>query len=66
MNELIKQLITLLAGFIFTWLIGKYPDFPLDSEKFINLIIWIFTLMGIISGLRFQWQKLSGYLKQRP
>jgi len=50
--ELIKQIVTLIASFIFSYLVAKYPDFPLEKGNFINLIIWIFTIFGVINGAR--------------
>ena len=50
--ELIKQLITILASALFTFLLAKYPNFPIDRTGFINLILWVIGLFGIINGVR--------------
>lgn len=55
MSELLKQLIQLLASALFAWIISKSPEFPLTESQFVAFIVYLFTLLGIISGLRFQW-----------
>ena len=61
-SEFIKQVLTLLGGILFTWLIGKYPDFPLSEKDLINFLIWLFTIMGIIHGLRYQYWNIRNKL----
>lgn len=51
MNELLKQLLIILASYFFTKIAKKYKNFPLDEKTFVNLILWIFALVGIVNGL---------------
>jgi len=55
MSEWLKQIVQILASVLFSWIISKSPEFPLTENQFIALIVYFFTLMGVISGLRYQW-----------
>jgi len=58
-KELLKQLFSLLFTFLFTALIGKYPTFPLDQALFVNLMLWVIALTGLINGGRILFVKLK-------
>jgi len=45
MWTIIKSILALLLSYIFTVLIGKYPNFPLDAATFSNLILWLLALI---------------------
>ena len=44
MWTIIKSILALLLSYIFTVLIGIYPNFPLDAATFTNLIMWLLAL----------------------
>ena len=48
--EFLKQLLALVAVYLFGVLTGQYPDFPLDQSTFVNLILWIAGIIGIKSA----------------
>lgn len=50
--ELTKQIIILVASILFTWLVAKYPNFPLDKAQFINFVLWVAGLFGVVNGAR--------------
>jgi len=64
MSELLKSLIMLLASALFTWLIGKYPNFPLDQNSFVNFFIWLFIVLGVISGARLYFSNIRKSLQK--
>jgi len=64
MNELLKSLIMLLASALFTWLIGKYPNFPLDQNSFVNFFIWLFMVLGVISGIQLYFSNVRKSLQK--
>lgn len=46
--DLLKQLAGLLGAALITFLIGKFPDFPIPKEVFINFIVWlVLSLLGV-------------------
>jgi len=63
-NELIKSLIMLLASALFTWLIGMYPNFPIDQNSFVNFFIWLFIVLGVISGVRLYFSNVHKSLRK--
>jgi hypothetical protein len=47
--DFVKQIVALLAAFLFTRLVNAFPNFPLTGETFVNLVLWIVSLTGIIT-----------------
>lgn len=39
--DLIKLVLPIIAGFIFTVIVGKYPTFPVPREIFISFLVWL-------------------------
>jgi len=53
-GEWLRQIIQILASALFAWIISTDPHFPLTENQFVALIVYFFSLMGVISGLRYQ------------
>lgn len=46
--DLIKQVVALIAAALFTFLLGKFPSFPIPAEVFTNFLIWfVLILLGV-------------------
>ncbi|MCU0645778.1 MAG: hypothetical protein MUC94_16155 [bacterium] len=58
-KDIIKTLLGALLPLLFTQLVSHYPDFPLYSEDFVSIILWIIGL--IIGG----WGLNAMYMKGR-
>lgn len=62
-KEIVQAILGIVIPWIFTWITGLTPDFPLDVGSFTALVFWVIGLFW--SGFKVQRAKLiyKGLLK---
>lgn len=45
--KLSLALLVLAVGLVYGIIVNFFPDFPVSQEVFLNLIVWLLTLLGV-------------------
>lgn len=64
--DLIKQLVTIVATALFTFLMGKFPNFPIPHDIFVSFLVWfVLTLLGVTLVVNYATNKILAKLNRK-
>lgn len=64
--DLIKQIVAIVASALFTYLLGKFPNFPIPPDVFTSFLIWfVLTLLGVTVIVNYATNKILEKLRKR-